>query len=89
LIIVPRPYWIWDYSRPGRPTRGGTSHGTPYYYDQSVPVILMGGGIRPGKYFGPATPADIAPTLAALCGITLATRDSHVLSEALLSRTNR
>jgi predicted AlkP superfamily pyrophosphatase or phosphodiesterase len=89
LIIVPKPYWIWDYSQPGRPTRGGTSHGTPYYYDQRVPVILMGAGIRPGKYFGPATPADIAPTLAAICGITLATRDSHVLSEALLSRTNR
>src|SRR5450432_1447370 len=89
LIIVPRPYWIWDYSQPGRPTRGGTSHGTPYHYDQRVPVILMGSGIRPGKYLGPATPADIAPTLAVLCGITLATRDSHVLSEALLSRTNR
>ena len=89
LIIVPKPYWIWDYSQPGRPTRGGTSHGTPYYYDQHVPVILMGTGIRPGKYFGPATPADIAPTLAAICGITLATRDSHVLSEALLPRTNR
>jgi predicted AlkP superfamily pyrophosphatase or phosphodiesterase len=89
LIIVPKPYWIWDYSQPGRPTRGGTSHGTPYYYDQRVPVILMGSGIRPGKYFGSATPADIAPTLAAICGITLATRDSHVLSEALLSRTDR
>jgi predicted AlkP superfamily pyrophosphatase or phosphodiesterase len=89
LIIVPKPYWIWDYSQPGRPTRGGTSHGTPYYYDQRVPVILMGAGIRPGKYYGPATPADIAPTLAAICGITLATRDSQVLSEALLSRTNR
>jgi predicted AlkP superfamily pyrophosphatase or phosphodiesterase len=89
LIIVPKPYWIWDYSQPGRPTRGGTSHGTPYYYDQRVPVILMGSGIRAGKYFGQATPADIAPTLAALCGITLATRDSRVLSEALFSQTNR
>jgi predicted AlkP superfamily pyrophosphatase or phosphodiesterase len=89
LIIVPKPYWIWDYSQPGRPTRGGTSHGTPYYYDQRVPVILMGSGIRAGKYFGQATPADIAPTLAALCGITLATRDSRVLSEALFSQSNR
>lgn len=89
LLIVPKPYWIWDYSQPGQPSRGGTSHGTPYYYDQRVPVILMGSGIRPGKYFGPATPADIAPTLAALCGITLSTRDSRVLSEALLSQTSR
>ncbi len=83
LLVVPKPYWIWDYSAPGQPSRGGTSHGTPYYYDQKVPVILMGYGIRAGKYFGPATPADIAPTLAALCGITLATRDGRTLREAL------
>jgi predicted AlkP superfamily pyrophosphatase or phosphodiesterase len=89
LFIVPKPYWIWDYSQPGQPSRGGTSHGTPYYYDQRVPVIFMGAGIRPGKYFGHATPADIAPTLAAICGITLASRDSRVLSEALLSRTSQ
>jgi predicted AlkP superfamily pyrophosphatase or phosphodiesterase len=83
LLIVPKPYWIWDYSTPGKPVRGGTSHGTPYYYDQRVPVILMGAGVRAGDYFAPVTPADIAPSLATLCGITLATRDSRALSEAL------
>jgi predicted AlkP superfamily pyrophosphatase or phosphodiesterase len=87
LILVPKPYWIWDHSTPGKPSRGGTSHGTPYYYDQRVPVILMGWGIRPGKYFSAATPADIAPTLAELCGITLSTKDSHVLQEALAVAT--
>jgi predicted AlkP superfamily pyrophosphatase or phosphodiesterase len=84
LLIVPKPYWIWDYSAPGKPGRsGGTSHGTPNYYDQHVPVILMGAGIRRGKYYEAATPADIAPTLATLCGITLATRDGRTLREAL------
>jgi hypothetical protein len=84
LLIVPRPYWIWDYSAPGKPGRnGGTSHGTPNYYDQRVPVILMGSGIRAGKYYEPVTPADIAPTLATLCGITLATQDGRTLAEAL------
>jgi predicted AlkP superfamily pyrophosphatase or phosphodiesterase len=83
LLIVPKPYWIWDYSAPEQASRGGTSHGTPYYYDQKVPVILMGAGIRPGKYYDSATPADIAPTLAALCGITLAARDGRTLREAL------
>jgi hypothetical protein len=29
------------------------------------------------------TPADIAPTLATLCGVTLAPRDGRVLAEAL------
>ncbi len=84
LLIVPKPYWIWDYSAPGKPSRtGGTSHGTPYFYDQRVPVILMGLGIRAGKYYEAATPADIAPTLATLCGITLATHDGRTLFEAL------
>jgi hypothetical protein len=46
-------------------------------------VLLMGYGIQPGEYFGSVTPADIAPTLAALCGITLAPRDGRVLREAL------
>ncbi len=61
----------------------GTTHGTPYYYDQRVPVLLMGWGIRPGQYFREVTPADIAPTLAVLCGITLAGRDGHMLAEAV------
>ncbi len=83
LLIVPKPYWLWDFSTPGKPRQYGTTHGTPYYYDQRVPVLLMGFGISPGEYHATITPADIAPTLAALCGITLASRDGHVLAEAL------
>jgi len=43
----------------------------------------MGWGVEHGEYFGPVTPADIAPTLAALCGVTLSSGDGRVLSEAL------
>jgi len=46
----------------------------------------MGFGIQPGEYFAPVTPADIAPTFAAMTGVTLATRDGHVLAEALKKR---
>ncbi|MEA2172411.1 MAG: hypothetical protein QOD00_3 [Blastocatellia bacterium] len=42
------------------------THGSPYSYDTHVPVIIMGGGIAPGRYKQSATPADIAPTLASL-----------------------
>jgi predicted AlkP superfamily pyrophosphatase or phosphodiesterase len=41
------------------------THGSPYSYDTHVPMIIMGDGFRPGRYFEAATPADIAPTLAA------------------------
>ncbi|HXN22610.1 MAG TPA: alkaline phosphatase family protein [Candidatus Dormibacteraeota bacterium] len=80
LIILPRPYWIF-----GGNGSTGTSHGSPYDYDQRVPVILMGGGIKPGEYLVETTPADIAPTLAFLCGITLARPDGRVLREALVT----
>jgi len=83
LLIVPRPYWLLDSTPIGKPRTYGTGHGVPYNYDQHVPVLFMGYGIQPGEYFQSITPADIAPTFAALCGITLAPRDGHVLSEAL------
>jgi predicted AlkP superfamily pyrophosphatase or phosphodiesterase len=83
LLLVPKPFWQWDYSTSKSPRRYGTTHGTPYYYDQRVPILLMGWGVRRGEYFREVTPADIAPTLAALCGITLAPRDGHILHEAI------
>ncbi len=83
LFILPNPYWLMDGTPLGKPRSYGTGHGVPYNYDQHVPVLLMGFGIQPGQYFQPITPADIAPTFAALCGITLASRDGHVLAEAL------
>jgi predicted AlkP superfamily pyrophosphatase or phosphodiesterase len=83
LFIVPKSYWLVDGVRTGRDRGYGTGHGTPYNYDQHVPILLMGFGIRPGEYFEEVTPADIAPTLASLCGVTLASRDGHVLAPAL------
>ncbi len=83
LRIVPKPYWLVYSGRSDQPRRFGTGHGTPYNYDQRVPILLMGWGIRPGQYLSNVTPADIAPTIASLCGITLATRDGRVLREAV------
>jgi predicted AlkP superfamily pyrophosphatase or phosphodiesterase len=87
LFIVPRPYWLMDGTATGKTRHYGTGHGTPYNYDQHVPVLLMGRGIRAGNYYGAVTPADIAPTLATLCGITLASRDGKVLAQALQNDT--
>jgi predicted AlkP superfamily pyrophosphatase or phosphodiesterase len=89
LYILQQPYWLTDSSAEGSKRYRGTGHGTPYFYDQRVPILLMGFGIKPGEYFEAATPADIAPTLGVLTGITLATRDGRVLSEALLKKAGR
>lgn len=87
LYFVPKPYWLVEGSKPANPHATGTGHGGPYNYDQHVPVLLMGFGIQPGEYFREVTPADIAPTLAALTGVTLAPRDGHILVEALTTKS--
>ncbi len=87
MYILQQPYWLPDGSSGGLKRNTGTGHGTPYSYDQRVPILLMGFGIRPGEYFEAATPADIAPTLCALTGVILATHDGRVLGEALEKRT--
>ena len=48
----------------------GTGHGTPWAYDQQVPVLWFGSRIMPGIRQTPAAVADIAPTLSALLGLT-------------------
>ena len=86
LIVVPKPYWFFVLASEELPPGPAATHGTAYAYDARVPLILMGRGIKPGEYLVPATPADIAPTLAFLCGITLARTDGRVLAEALVAR---
>jgi predicted AlkP superfamily pyrophosphatase or phosphodiesterase len=48
---------------------GVATHGAPYTYDTHVPLVIMGGGVAPGRYLTPATPADIAPTLARILNV--------------------
>ncbi|HUI50292.1 MAG TPA: hypothetical protein VLX60_00845, partial [Terriglobales bacterium] len=83
LYVLQKPFWLTEYSPEAKNGPTGTSHGTPYNYDQRVPIFFMGFGIQPGEYFAAVTPADIVPTFAALTGVTLATREGRVLSEAL------
>lgn len=75
LLLIPKTYWMASST--------GTTHGTPNLYDQRVPVVLMGFGVKPGRYLTGATPADLAPTFAALTGITLPRADGRVLAEAI------
>ena len=75
ILLAPRPYWL--------ASSDATTHGTANLYDQRVPLVLYGAGIRPGEYLQAATPADIAPTLAHLTGVTIPVTDGRVLTEAL------
>ena len=77
LVLIPEPYKYLGESITA-------THGSPYSYDTNVPTIIMGSGINPGRYFEAATPADIAPTLSALLGVTRpSAATGRVLIEAL------
>ncbi len=47
-----------------------TTHGSPWNYDAQVPLVLWGDPFKPGIYTTPCQPIDLAPTLAALLGLT-------------------
>jgi arylsulfatase A-like enzyme len=76
FALTPRPNWFVR-------STSGTTHGTLHDYDQRVPLILAGAGIRPGQYAAPSTPADLVTTFAALAGIQMPRAQGRVLSEAL------
>jgi len=71
LIIAMKPGWMISTS--------GTTHGSANPDDQRVPVMFLGAGIKAGAYQEPATPADLAPTLAAVLGLSLKA-EGHPLS---------
>lgn len=73
IVFFPQQYWIYG-SNPA-------SHGTPYDYDTHVPCVFFGNGIMPLTSHQKISPADIAPTLGTLLGITLPQSDGkNILS---------
>ncbi len=72
LRLALKPGWMFAAS--------GTTHGSSNTLDQRVPVIVMGPGVTPGVYTDAVTPADLAPTLAALAGVQMPTAEGQVLS---------
>jgi predicted AlkP superfamily pyrophosphatase or phosphodiesterase len=78
FVVVPRTNWI--------NTSVGTTHGTHHDYDQRVPLVLYGAGIKPGRFDRAASPADIAPTLASLVGVRMGHAEGTVLAEALAGK---
>jgi hypothetical protein len=74
LVLALKPGWMFSAT--------GTTHGSANHDDQHVPVVFYGRGIKPGRHEEPATPADIAPTLAELCGIMLPRVEGHALRTA-------
>lgn len=64
LALVPAEGWMYS----ARAT--GTSHGSPWPYDQGVPILLWGPAwFGQGEVTQRVQPADLAPTLARTLGL--------------------
>ena len=79
FVVITKRNWLMG-TRAGV---AGTSHGSLYEYDRQVPIILLGAGIKAGRYDRATTPADIAPTLARIIQVQMPKAEGRVLQEAL------
>ncbi len=64
VALLMRPHDLLNSS----PT--GTSHGSIWRYDQFVPMLAIGSGIRHGQSAQRVQPPQMAPTVAVLLGVT-------------------
>ena len=76
VSLAPYNYWLAGYWQ--------AQHGSPNDPDARVPIIFYGRGVRPGRYSEFARVVDMAPTLAAIVGVTPQEKlDGHVLQHAI------
>lgn len=81
IYIVQEPYWFNFDKGPV-----AAMHGSPWNYDTHVPVVFAGPGIPALRVHRRVQPADVAPTLAAILGMTPpASAQGGVLKEVLAS----
>jgi predicted AlkP superfamily pyrophosphatase or phosphodiesterase len=66
IYVVPAEYSIFDACLP---CGAGTNHGSPWSYDQYVPVLFWGTGISRHNQQSVGDQTQVAATLAALLGI--------------------
>jgi predicted AlkP superfamily pyrophosphatase or phosphodiesterase len=65
IYIIQEPYWFLFDEGPI-----ASMHGSPWRYDTHVPIIFSGQGIDAQQVHRLVHPVDVAPTIAALLGMT-------------------
>jgi hypothetical protein len=66
VFVVPQRWTVVD---DGSPRGAGTSHGTPYAYDQEVPIVVWGPGVASGTARAVVDQRRVAATIAVLLGL--------------------
>ncbi|MBK6291174.1 MAG: alkaline phosphatase family protein [Ignavibacteria bacterium] len=71
IVLYPKRYWVFGTNT--------ATHGTPHDYDRYVPMMLLGGRIKPQRSKEMVAPVDIAPTIAAWFGLSIGPVDGSPL----------
>lgn len=75
VSLSPYNYWLASFY---------AQHGSPNDPDTRVPIIFYGRDVKPGRYGEFARVVDMAPTLAAIVGVSPKEKlDGHVLRHAI------
>jgi type I phosphodiesterase/nucleotide pyrophosphatase len=67
LVFLPALHYTVDLGNPGGQ---GTNHGTPYSYDNQVPVLAFGVGVPRLRQAAPVDQLRVAATLSHMLGVT-------------------
>jgi len=81
LVVFPGQYWLYG-DEP-------SSHGTFYDYDRFATMAFLGGEISAKRIDSRADPADIAPTLAALLGVSMPDTDGAARTEIIKTQATK
>jgi predicted AlkP superfamily pyrophosphatase or phosphodiesterase len=65
VILVQDPFWYLAST----PDEDAAMHGSPYNYDNHIPIMIAGPGIGHGSINRRVAPRDIAPTISDYLGI--------------------
>jgi hypothetical protein len=77
VVVTLKEFSVWGTYAPG-------IHGSPYDYDNNVPVVMWGAPFKAGRYTMPALVEDLAPTLAGVTATRPTERvDGNILWSAL------
>ncbi|MBN8724425.1 MAG: alkaline phosphatase family protein [Acidobacteria bacterium] len=81
IVIVLKPFYIWGkYAEKDE----GATHGSPYWYDRHVPLIIRSSSVKAGVYNKDTQIISIAPTVATILRINPpAISQGEVLAEIL------
>lgn len=83
VYVVLKPYHLIEIPTSTNKLPSGTNHGSPNTYDQHVPLLVFGPGVKGGKRSEQVTPLHAAPIAAKFLGVPPPAKAMYPLPKTL------